>query len=205
MRDQMDDNTRQATDDEIITMCDRCAELYILFDGLFSLSRTPSYKLTPEIEDKMKKYIKVCVKAWRCMGYTMGMPKIHAIEDHLFNQMIYWKGIGCFSEDFVELAHQFGNIAEKRTRGMRDYTKQFVSQSRNEKMQQLPDVVNAKTKIKQESPTKRRKRTVTEENETNKKQRRQKYLDSAYERFEKNAFVDIPDYEGLKSNEQVGN
>ena len=64
---------------------------------------------------------------WRYMGYTMGMLKIHTIEDHLFDQMIYWKGIRYFSEDFVELAHQFGNIAEKRTHSMRDYSKKFVS------------------------------------------------------------------------------
>ena len=32
------DNTRQASADEINTMCEKCAELYILFDGLFVLS-----------------------------------------------------------------------------------------------------------------------------------------------------------------------
>ena len=57
-------------------------------------------------------------------------------------------GIGCFCEDFIEQAHQFGNIAEKRTHVMRDFAKKFLSQSRNEKMQQLPDVINAKQKLK---------------------------------------------------------
>ena len=145
------------------------------------------------------------MEAWRCMRFSIGMPKIHAIEDHLLAQMRYWMGIGCFCEDFIEQAHQFGNIAEKRTHGMRDFAKKFLSQSRNEKMQQLPDVINAKTKIEEESPTKKRKRTAIEDNETQKKQRRQLYLDSAFDKIERGDFMDITDYEGLKSNEQVGN
>ncbi len=76
------------------------------------------------------------------MRFSMGMPKIHAIEDHLLAQMRYWMGIGCFCEDFIDQAHQFGNIAEKRTHGMRDFAKKFLFQSRNEKMQQLPDVMH---------------------------------------------------------------
>ena len=88
---------------------------------------------------------------------------------------------------------------------MQDFAKKFLSQSRNEKMQQLPDVINAKTKIEEESPTKKRKRTAIEDNETQKKQRRQRYLDSAFDKIERGDFMDITDYEGLKSNEQVGN
>ena len=49
-------------------------------------------------------------------------------------------------------------------------------------MQQLPDVINAKTKIEEESPTKKRKRIAIEDNESQKKQRRQLYLDSAFEK-----------------------
>ena len=119
------DNTRQASADEINTMCEKCAELYILFDGLFALSRTPSYKFTPAIDTQMGKYIRVCMEAWRCMRFSIGMPKIHTIEDHLLAQMRYWMGTGCFCEDFIEQAHQFGNIAEKRTHGMRDFAKNF--------------------------------------------------------------------------------
>ena len=96
------DATRQASADEISTMCDKCAELHILFDGLFALSRTPSFKFTPEIDNQMANHVKVCLKAWRCMRFTMGMPKTHAIEDHLLPQMRHWVGIGCFCEDFIE-------------------------------------------------------------------------------------------------------
>lgn len=105
------------------------------------------------------------------MRFTMGMPKIHAIEDHLLPQMRYWMGIGCFCEDFIEQAHQFGNIAKKRTHGMRDFVKRFVYQSRNEKMQQLPDVINAKIKVEEDSPKKRKKNQVRDNIETLKKSR----------------------------------
>ena len=199
--DAQGDATHQASADEICTMCDKCAELYILFDGLFALSRTPSFKFTPEIDNQMVKYIRVCMKAWRCMGFTMGMPKIHAIEDHLLEEMRYWMGIGCFCEDFIEQAHQFGNIAEKRTHGMRDFVKKFVSQSRNEKIQQLPDVINAKTKVEEDSPKKKRKNSAREDNETEKRQRRERYLESAFEKIGRGEFMDITDYESLKSNE----
>ena len=43
------------------------------------------------------------------------MIKIHGVEDHLFDQIKYYNGIGCFIRDFIEQAHQFGNLDESRT------------------------------------------------------------------------------------------
>ena len=38
--------------------------------------------------------------------------KIHGIEDHLLDEIKKYNGIGCFIEDFIEQAHQFGMLDE---------------------------------------------------------------------------------------------
>ena len=48
------------------------------------------------------------------------MTKIHGVEDHLFEQIKTFNVIGCFVEDFIEQAHQFGMLDEKGTGKMRD-------------------------------------------------------------------------------------
>ena len=55
------------------------------------------------------------------------MPKIHALFTHLVPQMIVWKGVGDFLEDFVEQGHQSGVKEEYRTHGMQDRTKAALS------------------------------------------------------------------------------
>ena len=56
---------------------------------------------------------------------------IHGIEDHLVKQ-IFFKGIGCFIEDFIEQAHQFGNIDERKTGNISDRRKVLLSHSKVE-------------------------------------------------------------------------
>ena len=51
---------------------------------------------------------------------SMQMIKIHGVEDHLFDQIKHFNGIGCFIEDFIKHAHQFGNLDESRTGKLRD-------------------------------------------------------------------------------------
>ena len=45
----------------------------------------------------------------------MKMTKLHRVEDQLFQQIEKFNGIGCIIEDFIEQAHQFGMLDEKRT------------------------------------------------------------------------------------------
>ena len=52
---------------------------------------------------------------WRNLRMSMQIIKIHVVEAHLFDQIKYFNGIGCFIEDFIEQAHQFGNLDESRT------------------------------------------------------------------------------------------
>ena len=59
------------------------------------------------------------------------MIKIHGVEDHLFDQIKKINGKGCFVEDFIEQAHQFGALDEKRTGKLRDISKAFQSHPTN--------------------------------------------------------------------------
>ena len=54
------------------------------------------------------------------------MVKIHGIEDHFLDQIKKYNGIGCFIEDFIEQAHQFGMLDEKRIANMRDRKKNHL-------------------------------------------------------------------------------
>ena len=83
------------------------------------------------------------------------MVKIHEIEDHLLDQIKKYNGIGCFIEDFIEQAHQFGMLDEKRTANMRDRTKASFSSSKNETISNNGEV---KLKIEQVRMQTRRKK-----------------------------------------------
>ena len=65
-----------------------------------------------------------------------------------------YNGIGWFIEDFIEQAHQFGMLDEKRTANMRDRTKASFSHSKNETISNNGEV---KLKIEQVRMQTRRK------------------------------------------------
>ena len=46
---------------------------------------------------------------WRNLRMSVQRIKIYGVEDHLFDQIKHYNGIGCFKEDCIEHAHQFGN------------------------------------------------------------------------------------------------
>ena len=47
------------------------------------------------------------------------------------DQIKKYNGIGCFIEDFIEQAHQFGMLDEKRKANMRDRIKPSFNHSKN--------------------------------------------------------------------------
>lgn len=107
-------------DNEVNVMIEQYVELCTLFDGLFSKARTPSGEATEVLCDLTEKYVRAVMVKWRDLRLSTDMLKIHGIEDHLVKQMRDFDGIGCFLEDFVEQAHQFGMRDEKRTANMTD-------------------------------------------------------------------------------------
>ena len=104
----------------------RCIEMCTLFASLFSLSRTPCGEMNDEKLKQLNEIIKLSMIVWRNLRMSMQMIKIHGVEDHLFDQIKHYNGIGCFIEDFIEQAHQFGNLDESRTGKLRDREKHSI-------------------------------------------------------------------------------
>ena len=117
------------TEENTLTIVEKEVSRYIeictLFDALFSLSRTPCGEMNDDKLNQLNEIIKLSMMKWRNLRMLMKMIKLHAVEDHLFNQIKHFNGIGCFIEDFIEQAHQFGNLDESRTGKLRDRGKAF--------------------------------------------------------------------------------
>ena len=79
---------------------------------------------------------------WRNLRFSSKMPKIHGIEDHLLDQIIKYSGIGCFIEDFIEQAYQYGMLEERKTANMRDRTKSAHNHSKMEQIRNNGQVIN---------------------------------------------------------------
>jgi len=153
---------------EIDDMIKRYVEICTLFDGLFSVARTKSGEADDTICDKAQKYVSAIMVKWRDLGLSMDMLKIHGLEDHLVPQMRLFKGIGCFIEDFIEQAHQFGMKEEKRTANMRDRKKAANSHSAWEHASHHAEVIAVKKESSARSKRKLMKSSAEEKNVRNK-------------------------------------
>ena len=88
------------------------------------------------------------------------MIKIHGVEDHLFDQIKKYNGIGCFIEDFIEQAHQFGVLDERRTGKLRNRSKAFQSHSTNEWIGLNGSVQNRIIEVNKNSKRKRNETNI---------------------------------------------
>ena len=71
---------------------------------------------------------------WRNFRLSMKQINLYGTEDHLFDQIKKYNGIGCFIEDFIEQVHQFVALDERRTSKLKDRSKSFQSSSTNEQI-----------------------------------------------------------------------
>ena len=78
----------------------------------------------------------------RNVRFSSKMPEIHGIEDHLLDQIIMYNGIGCFIEDFIEQAHQYGILEERKSANMRDREKVAHNHSKIEIIRNNGKVIN---------------------------------------------------------------
>jgi hypothetical protein len=76
------------------------------------------------------------MRKWRDLRLSTKLPKYHLFE-HWLEQIVKYRGIGDFAEDFIEQAHQFGMKDEKRTANMRDRVRTAISHSKWEYAQVL--------------------------------------------------------------------
>ena len=45
---------------------------------------------------QLKEIIKLSMMKWRNLRMAIQMIKVHGVEDHLFDQIKHYNGIGCF-------------------------------------------------------------------------------------------------------------
>jgi hypothetical protein len=93
----------------------------------------------PEQIEHLKKSVQTAVGLWRGMDQSIS-PKVHAIEDHLVEQIVRLKGIGDLGEDFIEQSHQDGIIEEFRSKSAKSREIAAIQQCRREHKRLNPDV-----------------------------------------------------------------
>ncbi len=69
-------------------------------------------------------------------------PKVHAIEDHLVDQIRRLKGIGDLGEDFVERSHQDGIRQHSRSKNAKERADEAIQHCRWEHKRTHPAVLD---------------------------------------------------------------
>ena len=186
-----EDHVTIADSNEIENTINMYRDLGFLLDGVYSLARTELGKVTDEIINDTKRIVKAILTMWRHLGLSMRGPKIHGLEDHLVEQMVHYKGIGDYCEDFVEQSHQDGMKEELRTSGLKR-TRAFMSHSKWEWSRNQIGVIKAKHHIK--TTTSRKRKRGVEERKKEKKLSRDQKRRMSLERVESGVYSDIPNY-----------
>ena len=83
----------RCSDDEIISWAEKFANILKVFDEVFSISRTPSGQLTEEQGRILMLRVEESLRLWRGLSLNV-TPKVHAVEDHLCQQVCRLNGIG---------------------------------------------------------------------------------------------------------------
>ena len=105
---------------------------------------------------------------WRHLWLSMRGPKIHGMEDHLIEQMKQYKGIGDFTEDFVEQSHQVGVRDELRTKNLKR-TRAAISHSHWEWKRNSHSMIRAKEEIQNKFQQRKKRKMVAGEKKVQQK------------------------------------
>ena len=165
-----------------------------LFYTLFSLSRTICGEITSIMIEKLRNIIQKVILCWRNLRFSFKMPKIHGIEDHLRDQIIKYNEIGCFIEDFIEQAHQYGMLEERKSANMRDREKAAHNHSKMEMIRNNGKVINKIIKIKRNTRRVINKRKSIDTKTIN-TERKKKAREECYEKSLENNKTMMNDYE----------
>jgi hypothetical protein len=149
----------RCSDEEVIKQIDLYVDFFTVFDSIFSNSRIAVGNLSEAKEEETYKGIALALKMWRDFDMSVS-PKLHVLEDHLYSQLSLFKGLGDYSEDFVEQAHQVGIREEARTFAMKDRNRIAEIHCRNEHKRSLPSVKNIQAAVAEKSSRKRKQPQV---------------------------------------------
>jgi hypothetical protein len=139
--------TELCSQQEIIEWCDKFKDLLKVFDSMFSQAHAFSGMFDPEQTEHLKKSVETAMGLWRGTGQSIS-PKVHAIEDHLVEQILRLQGIGDLCEDFVEQLHQERIIEEVQSKCTKSREIASIQQCRKEHKRLNPDVISKIAEIK---------------------------------------------------------
>ncbi len=126
-------------DSEVVDAAAMVTNVFFVFDSVLSLARTPVGLLTPETEEKAAQSLSTAMKLWRELDLP-NTQKFHVLEDHFLSQLYRYKGLGDYSEDFTEQAHQIAICEESQTLAIRDHNHATELHRKREHKRCLPSV-----------------------------------------------------------------
>lgn len=180
------------SDAEIDQLCEDTKQLYLLWDGAFSLAR----KINPTKEDcsLFLRYVQAAVDCHERLGCNI-THKVHLMLVHVYLQMMTVpRGLGEKMEDWVELQHQIGSRRRRRFRTMKDLQRRAVAMARSEQRGKNADVLANNARVDED--TKRNlasaedKKTAAEKRREEQQRLREEAL-LAYEHIKKEAAAKI--------------
>jgi hypothetical protein len=123
-----------------------------VFDEIFSIARMSCRKVKEDRILSIRNSITTEMKLCRGLGISVS-PKVHAMEDHLVDQLIQFSGIRDFCEDLIEKSHQDGIIDHSQTKNSMSQEAKAEQHSQREHKRLLQSVwcitkeVNHKAKM----------------------------------------------------------
>ena len=130
----------QLTDTDIDQICLHFREVYVLWDGAFSLART--INPTPQEAETYQSFVSAAVQQGSQILQCPITPKVHTMLRHVQWQMINIKGgLGNKMEDWVEHQHQFLKAERQRFRTVQDPLVRALAREKAASRNTHPDVL----------------------------------------------------------------
>jgi hypothetical protein len=130
----------RCSDEEVLETMGWFTNNLSVFDGLFSLARTPSGLIGEEDINKLQDLVTLALQLWRGLDMSV-TPKVHAIKDHLVHEIMRFKRIGDLGEDFVERSHQDGIRQQSQSKNAKKRVDEANQHCRCEHKQTHPSVM----------------------------------------------------------------
>jgi len=129
---------------QIYKTCFQC------FDGLFVCLRRKSddFESLEARSDIAKSFLDASMTCWRLLKMSV-TPKLHILEDHMVDMMIFLKKVELFNEEFIEQSHQIGKKCNLLIK-IRDICKKFKAMSELEHARHAHNLDAIQLRVKNE-------------------------------------------------------
>jgi len=127
------------SNDGIDSMCLHFREVFVLWDGAFSLARTMNP--TPENVRTYRRFVDAALHGSQILLCPI-TPKVHAMVRHVAHQMTHLPGgLGDKMEDWVERLHQWGIQQRRRFRTVQNPMVRVTAREKANSRCSYPDVL----------------------------------------------------------------